>query len=186
MKSPGQSNDSNKLNFGLWINGTQVSWNSSANDDADGDTTDNPTYGRGSMGYYVAPVSAGQTLNIQVQCYNSHGTNNYWGEAQVLAFLCPWITPMQDYTPAAFSFAQDSTFYALLEPLYQNVSMTSKLGKKRFMSFGDATDYYSEASGSGILEHTYQFDVVDVPSSVWVVSCTGYIVCISYVGVDAR
>lgn len=73
-----------------------------------------------------------------------------------------------------------------LEPLYDNgTSYSSKVGKQRFKSFGGATDYYSILSGTGIVQHSYTFDVVDVASSVWLVSSTT-IVCISYVGVEAR
>jgi hypothetical protein len=185
LKSTPEGPDGSKISIRLYINGTYVAWTTRTNDDADGDTSDNATYGCGASGSYIAPVAVNQTLNIQVQGYMNNATPNVevWGTM----FLCPWLTPMQDYQPATFSFAQDSTFYAILEPLAENASIWSKIGKKRFISFGNATDYYSIASaGSGIVEHTYIFDVVDVPSSQWIVSCTGYIVCISYVGVDAR
>lgn len=182
MKNPGESNDSGKINIQLFINGVQVSWTSRANDDADGNTT-NPSYGRGADGYYAIPVAANQTLNIQVQAYvNASAT----AECYLTAFLCPWITPAQDYQPVDFIFPQGSTFYAWLEPLYNNsTAFASKIGMKRFKSFGDSTDYYSVVSGTGILQHSYMLDVVDVGSATWVVSSTT-IVCISYLAVDVR
>jgi len=91
-----------------------------------------------------------------------------------------------DYSPVDLVFPQGSVFYGYLEPLATDLSKSSKLGMKRFKSFGDSTDYYSVVSGTGIVQHSYTLDVVDVPSAVWIVSCTNAIVCISYVAVDAK
>jgi len=91
-----------------------------------------------------------------------------------------------DYSPVDIVFPQGSVFYAYLEPLGADLTKSSKLGMKRFKSFGDSTDYYSVVSGIGILQHSYTLDVVDVPSIIWTVTCAGAIVCISYVAVDAK
>jgi hypothetical protein len=183
MKNPGDSMDGGKLNVGLWINGSQVSWAQKANDDADG-SANNPSYGLGCAdGVYISSVAPGQTLNIKVQIYVDGAKN---GEVYLFAFLCPWITPMVDYSPVNLIFPQGSVFYAYLEPLYSDQTKSSKLGMTRFKSFGDSTDFYSVASGTGILQHSYTLDVVDVLSCVWIVSCSTAIVCISYIAVDAK
>jgi len=184
MKNVGDSNDSAKVNTTLYINDVQVNWTSRANDDADGSAS-NPTYGRGADGVYIYPVVANQTLNIKVKMWIDFAGN--YGEVYLCAFLCPWITPMgTDYSPVDLVFAQCSVFYAYLEPLGADLTKSSKLGMKRFKSFGDSTDYYSVVSGTGILQHSYTLDVVDVPSIIWTVTCTYAIVCISYVAVDAK
>lgn len=184
MKNIGDSNDSGKVNATLWINDAQVNWATRANDDADGGST-NTSYGRGSEGYYFVPVSANQTLDVKVKV-SWTGTGNV--RCYLTVLLCPWIlSPVStDYSFALLSFSQGSTFYAYLEPLYADVTKASKIGMKRFSSLGDSTDYYSLSSGLGILIHSYTFDVVDVPSSVWAVNPSGNIVCVSYIGVDLR
>jgi hypothetical protein len=182
LKNPGESNDAGKINVQLFINGSQVSWTGRANDDADGSSS-NPSYGVRACGYLWTTVAANQTLNVQVQAYDSAGATVY---AVAAILLCPWITPAQNYSPVSLSFSQGSTFYAWLEPLHNNTSQfASKIGKQRFYSFGDSTDYYSVLAGTGILQHTYMFDVCDVASSVWLIVSTT-IVCVSYVGADIR
>jgi hypothetical protein len=183
FKNVGDSDDSTKLNVKLFINDSQVNFTSKNNDDAEGNTS-NPTYGRGGIGYYISTVTPNQTLNLKVKITQNTTPDN----AQVTMFvlLCPWITPAQDYQPVDLAFPQGSTFYAWLEPLYNNsTSFASKIGMKRFKSFGDSTDYYSVLSGTGILQHSYMLDVVDFDSATWVVSSTT-IVCISYLAVDVR
>lgn len=183
MKNIGDSNDSAKLNTTLYINDVQVSWTSRANDDADGNSS-NPTYGLGADGVYLYPVAANQTLNVKVKMFIDTPVN---GEVYIAAFLCPWFTPTgTDHSPATLIFPQGSVFYAYLEPLGADLTKSSKLGMKRFKSFGDSTDYYSVVSGTGILQHSYTLDVVDVPSIIWTVTCASAIVCISYVAVDAK
>jgi hypothetical protein len=181
MKSSGESNDGGKINVKLFINDVQVNWGPRANDDADGNTS-NPSYGRGSRGTYCYPMVAGQTFNIKVKAYDSVAATV---QCYVRAFLCPWITCGADYQPVTLDFPQGSTFYVFLEPLYVDTVKYSKLGKVRFKSFGDSTDYYSTVSGTGILQHAYTFDPVAAAAIVWVVSCVD-IVCISYVAADVK
>ncbi len=187
MKNAGESDEYGKVNAKLFLNGTQISWTARANDDADGDTSDNPTYAKGSDGYYYALVSPNQNLEITIKA-NTGGAGFEQAEAYMIAFLCPWIiSPVSyDYSVVDLDFPQGSTFYAYLEPLYVDATKASKIGMVRFKSFGDATDYYSVVSGTGILVHTYTLDVVDVASAQWVVNPSGNVVCISYIAVDVR
>ncbi|MDT8781105.1 MAG: hypothetical protein IAX22_00465 [Candidatus Bathyarchaeota archaeon] len=182
-KNIGEASDANKHNLRLYVNSVQVSWNDRKYDDQISSTS-NPTYARGSFGFACLPVNAGQTLNIKV--YDYHSTSNRYCQLYLTAVLCPWITTNQAYQPVALDFPQGSTFYAVLEPFYENsTTKNSKLGKARGISFGDATDFWSVASGVDVLVHTYTFEVADVSSCEWLVSCSAY-VCVSHVGVDVR
>jgi hypothetical protein len=184
MKNVGDSGDASKINVKLFINTVQVSWTTRVNDDADGNAA-NPTYGKGSLGQHWAIVTPNQSLRIQVEA-NLGGGGFETAEAYMVAFLCPWITIGVDAQPVLLSFSQGSTFYVYLEPLYVDSSKSSKIGKLRFKSFGDATDYYSIVSGTGILIHSYTFETVDVASVQWVISGASFSFCISYIGVDVR
>ena len=70
------------------------------------------------------------------------------------------------------------------EPLDVDPTKNSKIGKIRSVSYGDATDYYSAASGTGILSHSYTFEIVKVPTVS--VFASGLGACLSYVAVDMR
>jgi len=52
------------------------------------------------------------------------------------------------------------------------------------VSYGDTTDFYSTASGIGILSHSYTFETVSVTDVTIVVNGLGG--CISMVGLDER
>jgi hypothetical protein len=183
MKNAGESDDSGSINFRLYINSAETGWTSRAQDD--GQRTANPTYGRGAQGNYYTIAAINQTLNVQVRALCSGAAN---AECYVFAFLCPWVLPPlgKDYAVVNLVFPQGSVFYAILEPLYVDTTKSSKIGMKRFKSLGDSTDYYSVVSGTGILQHSYTLDVVDVPSAVWNVNPATDVVCISYVAVDAK
>jgi len=176
----GESNVAAHNNCHLFINDVEVDWSDHLDDDEDADAT-NPTYGLGAKGIYIiGSVTPAQTFNVKVKSYCSTDSHTQvYG--QVL--LCPWLSPQVDYSPVTLKFGQASTFYAILEPLNTDTSKSSKLGKTRFHTFGDATDFYDVDTGTGILLASYTFEVVDVESCSWIVSCTS-IICISYLGVD--
>jgi hypothetical protein len=180
------TNDAGKINIQV---GNITGLNSgsifiSHNDDADGNTS-NPTYGLGSSTIIIGSAPVGRTITVNIVGYTDQAGLS--SECYAVAFLCPWFIPKQDHQPITLDFAQFSTFYAWLEPLLTDAVKTSKLGKTRLVSFGDATDFYSVASaGTGlILQHNYTFDILDVVTCSWIVT-SGEMICISYVGVDAR
>ncbi|MCP8316622.1 MAG: hypothetical protein H3Z51_07160, partial [archaeon] len=181
VKNAGEGNDANFFNWRLFINDVELSWTARADDC--GSQTGNITYGEGAYGYYNALLDAGTQYNLKIKCYNGFGSA-YNGRVRVKAMLCPWIIPITEYEPITLDFPQGSTFYITTEPLTSDPSKTSKIGKKRFISFGDATDYYSKATGQGILNHNYTFEIVEVANSVLLVS--GYGGCISIIGCDIR
>jgi len=184
MKNAGEGDDSGKINVRLYLNNNESGWSDRHDDDADG-VSANASYGIGSEGYWYGYTPPNQTLNIKVKALCSSARN---AECWVFVLLCPWIVPPVSYDASVvdLAFSQGSTFYAYLEPLYEDLTKASKIGMKRFKSFGDATDYYSVVSGTGILIHTYTLDVVDVVSAQWVVNPSGNVVCISYIAVDVR
>jgi hypothetical protein len=81
-------------------------------------------------------------------------------------------------------FPQGSTLYLMLEPLNLNPTKTVGVGKKRAVSFGDATDYYSVGSGTGLLSFDYTFEVVSLSDVNLYLSGLG--ACVGYIGVDTR
>jgi hypothetical protein len=180
------TNDAGKINIQV---GGITGWSTSPalmshNDDADGNAS-NPTYGLGSSAVYIGAAGVGATITVNIVGFTDQAGLS--AECWAIAFYCPWFIPKVDHQPISLNFAQFGTFYAWLEPLLTDAVKTSKLGKTRLVSFGDATDFYSVASaGTGlILQHNYTFDVLDVPSCGWIAT-SPEMICISYIGVDAR
>lgn len=182
LQNPGESTVSGKLNWRLYINDVHTAWNDRRGDFESGQT-DYQSYSEGAYGLYKAERTAGETINVKVKVYNAIG-----GGASVRAiltpFICPWIIPDTEYQPLSLSFPQGSTLYITLEPLSSDPTKTLKLGKRRAWSFGDATDYYSTASGTGILYWNYTFEVVEVSNCLLLIGGSGG--CISVIAVDVR
>jgi hypothetical protein len=72
----------------------------------------------------------------------------------------------------------------VFESLDADPTKNSKIGKVRAVTYGDATDYYSTATGTGILSHIYTFELVEIGSVTLTVNGLGG--CISLVGLDDR
>jgi len=103
----------------------------------------------------------------------------------ILVIVCPWILNDEtDFEPVALEFPQGSTLYIMTEPLLTNPTVNIKIGKERAVSFGDAADYYSTASGTGILQHDYTFNEVKIGKVLLLVYGKG--AGISSLGVDIR
>jgi hypothetical protein len=103
----------------------------------------------------------------------------------ICVMMCPWILNSEtDFEPVVLDFPQGSTLYIITEPLLTNSTVNIKIGKERAVSFGDATDYYSTASGTGILQHDYTFNDVKIGKVLLLVHGKG--ACISSLGVDIR
>ena len=121
---------------------------------------------------YISPATldASHTINVSAGSY--------------AAVLSPWILSNVDTQVLNLNFPQGSTLYHTLEPLWLDPTKALKIGQKRAVSFGDSTDYYYTASGTGILNASYTFESVSVSNCVLVVS--GYGGCISIIAVDVR
>lgn len=181
LKNPGESNDSGFINWKIYLDGVQLAWTERREDWGGSDT--NPDYGRGAYGRLVALADPGTARTLRIDVYNWYGTTQTC-TAQVDFVICPWILADVYYEPVSLDFPQGSTLYVYAEPLGQNLTKFISVGKVRFVSFGDATDYYKTVSGTGILTFDYNFEVVEVVNSV--LNVKGYGGCISTIGVDVR
>ncbi|MEM2249051.1 MAG: hypothetical protein QXJ46_06045 [Candidatus Bathyarchaeia archaeon] len=180
LKNPGESNDSGKLNWRLFINNIQVSWTGRRGDN-ESSLTDNITYSEGAYGYYETVINADQTVNIKLKVYNATGSSLNV-RAIMYIFMCPWIIGAQAYEPLNLTFPQGSTLYLVLEPLNSDPTKTIQLGGARAWDLG--YNYYNTASGTGILYWNYTFESVEVGQCVLLVSGNGG--CISIIAVDVR
>ena len=180
-KNSGEGNEAGKLSWKIYVDGAQKDWTDRKEDYSA--YADNPTYGEGAYGFLVIPVDAGSTWKLKINVYNDTGAARNC-RVYVKVVLCPWIIPNEEYEPITLDFAQGSTFYIVLEPLESDPTKAVKIGKVRFVSHGDATDFYSMASGTSLLPHSYTFETVEVEESLMLVS--GFGGCISILAVDER
>ncbi len=98
---------------------------------------------------------------------------------------CPWILSDTPAFPvAANSFSQGSTIYCFAEPLFNDPTKNIYVGKPRAISFGAASLYYAQASGTGIINFSYLFDIADLTSIQLLAAGLGG--CIATVAVDVR
>jgi hypothetical protein len=153
----------------LSADGVQVDWTTRIQDTDSDETAYANYYGSLSVGVSHAFVITTDNANTVVH---------------ISIVACPWLLATADNEPMTLDFGQLSTLYLVLEPLDADPAKNSKIGKVRAVSYGDATDYYSTATGTGILSHSYTFELVDVTSVTAVVNGLGG--CISLVGLDER
>lgn len=179
-KNPGEA-DETAFNWKLYQAGVQVSWYDRLKDDnAD---SSNPTYGPGAYGMYIVALDPNTQYTFRFDVSNAYGTT--YCQCEVNIIFCPWLIHGNFlFQPVTLAFPQQSTFYAVFEPLGEDNIKYSKIGCVRGISFGDTTDYYSTASGTGILTHNYTFEAVDIANIIWLVQ--GINACISIIGVDVR
>ncbi|RJS76236.1 hypothetical protein CW712_02380 [Candidatus Bathyarchaeota archaeon] len=186
VKNAGEPNESSPdgswFNWRIYVNDTQKDWTERRNDRGTSDGSLGS--GVGAYGQLRLVLDPGTTYNLKVKAYNGI-SSAYNGRAVVEIMLCPWIMTDEDYEPVSLDFPQGSTLYVTIEPLHDNTATKYvRVGKQRFVSFGDSTDYYKALSGTGILEFNYTFETVEVVNSVLHVK--GYGGCVSIIGVDAR
>ncbi|MCD6528774.1 hypothetical protein J7L06_00580 [Candidatus Bathyarchaeota archaeon] len=163
--------ESNTNSVKVSVDGVGLSWVERVNDDID------KFYGA-SFGIATTTLTVDESHTITVTKSNTDTV------VYISLILCPWIIPYDAYQPLSLGFPQGSTLYLTLEPLIDDPAKNVKLGKKRAVSLGDSTDYYSTATGTGILSWNYTFETVEVENCVLLVE--GYGACISVVGIDVR
>jgi len=182
LHNPGESLAGSYIYFKLYIDGVQVSW-----DDRDGDTStdwSNLDYGEGAYGKYTkGDCGVNKTVAVRVDAYNHHGSD-VSSRVVLKIVVTPWLMPKNEYQPITLSFPQLSTLYIVLEPAEANPTKTIKIGRTRFVSFGDSTDYYSSSSGTNILSLSYTFESVSVADSWLMIG--GFGGCVSIIAVDMR
>ncbi|MEM3579475.1 MAG: hypothetical protein QXL54_04570 [Candidatus Bathyarchaeia archaeon] len=153
----------------LLVDGVQYAWTDRRND---------PTSGEVSWAVAAIPASLDEAHTITIEKGNSATAVN------ISVTFSPWLLPKVDVEALSLLVPQGSTVYVTLEPLFLNPTKIVKLGKKRAVTFGDSTDFYSTASGTGILNWNYTFESVSVEQVSLFVS--GFGGCISIIGVDVR
>ena len=157
------------------VDGDYQTWDEKENDDE----SNSNYYGYGGYAIIAKTLTAGEDHTIEIEKANADTT------VYISVVFCPWILPYtEDYQPLTLDFPQGSTLYLTLEPLFSDPTKNVKVGKKRAVSFGDSTDYYYTASGTGILAANYTFETVEVEGCILQVS--GFGGCISIIGVDVR
>jgi hypothetical protein len=151
------------------VDGYQVSWTGRIHDTGSNET---------AYAYCYRTKSVGSAHTIAITKDNANTV------VHISVFACPWLLAGIDNEPMTLDFREGSTLYLVLEPLNADNTKTSEIGKVRAVSYGDTTDFYSTASGTGILSHSYTFELVKVSSVSVVVSGLGG--CVSMVGLDEK
>ena len=171
-----------KLNWKLYIDGAQADWPNRVNDY--GADASNSTFADGAYSFLHNVYVAATAKTVKITCQNQHATDHIDVGAYVWAHITPWIIHSSSYEPVNLQFPQGSTCYVVTEPCATDPSKNTKIGKVRFASYGDTTDFYSIETGTGILIHDYIFETV-VPESC-ILNVSGEGGCISMLAVDIR
>jgi len=153
----------------LSVDGVQVDW-----------TTRNQDSGSKENAYanYHCPLSVGSSHTFAITKDNANTV------VHISIVATPWLLASVANEPVTLDFPQGSTIYLILEPLDADPTKNVKLGKKRCVSFGDSTDYYSTGSGTGILSWNYTFETVKVGDVTLTVNGLGG--CVSIIACDIR
>jgi hypothetical protein len=155
----------------VYVDGVQRSWSERWQDAYSG------TYG-GAAAKLRMELAAGQSHTV------SFSKRNAGTAVSCTAILCPWLPYETMLQPLEPGYPQGSTVYVTLEPLTADPEKSVYAGKPRAVSLGEATDYYSKASGTGVLAFYYTLESVDASSCPVYVSGNG--ACVSVIGVDVR
>mgnify|MGYP000450986501 CR=1 FL=1 len=177
LKNPGEADEA-CLNWKIYVDDVQQNWSSRVND-----LNSTTAYCEGAYGRLSFQADCGATKTIRIDVYNNSGATRTV-KLYMIILYSPWILDDESDFPVALDFPQGSTLYVTLEPLGIEQTKAVKIGKKRAASFGDSTDYYYIASGTGIINANYTFETVEVGSCVLVAG--GYGACVSIIGVDVR
>jgi len=153
----------------LAVDGTQITWT---------DRIQDTTPYENAYAYYYCSLSVGSAHTFAITKDNANTV------VHISIIGCPWLLFASLNEPMNLDFLQLSTLYLTYEPLDVDPTKSSKIGKIRSVSYGDTTDYYSAASGTGILSHSYTFEIVKVPTVS--VFASGLGACLAYVAVDMR
>ncbi|MCW4002424.1 MAG: hypothetical protein NWE95_00720 [Candidatus Bathyarchaeota archaeon] len=174
ITSSGQTNfenvgDSLTNGVSLAVDGAQVNWTERYQDTG----TNN-----GASAMYACSLSVGTSHSFAISKDNGSTA------VHISIYASPWLLFGTVNQPVTLGFPQGSTLYLMLEPLNLNPTKTVGVGKKRAVSFGDATDYYSTGSGTGLLSFSCTLDVVSVSDvNLYLAGLGG---CVGYIGVDTR
>jgi len=181
------STSSGKHGVKLQIDGSFQNWDFRYDDDSDGDNS-NLLYGEGSFALAKFKKNAGDQVHIVLIGYDETGSSMDM-TVDMWVFACPWILPGGWSEPVSLDFPIYSTLNVTVEPLMYTANAYVYLGKNRVKSFGNDTDYYDSASGSGIFTFSHTFEKIK-PSALQLLflaaSSPMWASCISSIMVDVR
>jgi hypothetical protein len=165
----------------MTVDSVQVNWTERNQDTGNNETSSASYYGVLSVGSAHTFALTKRNVNTQVD---------------ITVYACPWILTASSYEPVTMDFSQGSTIYFMLEPLSGDITKFIGVGKKRAVSYGNSTDYYSTSSGTGLLSFSYTFENVAPNSTPLYVngflatdpdlSPYGGCGCVGFIGVDMR
>jgi hypothetical protein len=160
----------------ITVDGVQRNWTERRNDNIIGSFSS--LFGAG-LGRLHVSLAAGSNHTVSI------GTSDPTTVVNISLCYSPWLLSAESmFEPVSLDFPQGSTLYVVGEPLSANPTKNIRVGKKRAVSFGSATDYYSAASGTDILSWSYTFEIVEVTNVVLVTD--GWGGCVGAIGVDVR
>ena len=160
----------------ITVDGTQRNWTERKQDNIAGQSS--VIYGA-ALGRLHISLAAGSNHTVSIAKTNANTVVN------ISLCYSPWLLSADTtFEPVSLDFPQGSTLYVVAEPLSANPTKNIKVGKKRAVSFGSATDYYSTASGTDILSWSYTFEIVEVTNATLAVD--GWGGCIGAIAVDVR
>lgn len=188
FRNNGESDTSDRINWKLYINGIRTDWTEKGGTSecgTDYQTTSNLGYGEGICGRYWKSVEAGTAVTVRVDAYNNATGGTRTCNVYVYVVWSPWVLgPNTDHEPIDLDVSQFSTVYLELEPLMADPDKYLNIGKARAISFGSATDFYYSAHGTGLLNASYSFELIEAAGML--VFAYGKDGCISHIGVDER
>ncbi len=154
----------------VYVEGSQKDWRIAFNDSNAKEC---------AYGLCATKADVGQDISIQILKDNANTV------VHINVIACPWILIDEtDFEPIELTFPQGSTLYLMLEPLIADETKYIKIGTVRTVTFGDTTDYYSTATGTGILKHNVLFQ--EVKNGAVNLFMYGFRGCISSIGIDIR
>ncbi|MAH42873.1 hypothetical protein CL614_04085 [archaeon] len=188
-------------NAKVFLDDVQIDWYDSSDTLHTGT---NPTYGKGSSGKIIIPLTAGASHTLKIKIYNGSGADDN-GRVYLQAYVNPWFLGNENETdfysePVNFSFLQGSTIYLITEDVwgtgrgtiggsdgYLDVSHTKTIyigAPRAITSYVESDDYYSVSTGANRLTTSFTLNYYDPASSI--LRCCGFTGGISIIGVDVR
>jgi hypothetical protein len=126
------------------------------------------------------PLSVGTQHSIYATTGNSSAT------MYISIIACPWIltTAARLHQPVTLSFPQQSTLYAIIDPLFNDTFKECFVGKPKGVSFGAASDYYGYASAATGSNVSFSFTFDSVNTLYVIMSADGLGCCIDNITAD--
>ncbi len=149
------------------VDGAQLSW-----DERIQDTTNGVDYACARL---AQPFTTGTAHTVAVSKRYANTT------VYITIVACPWILPTANAELFDNDFSGNSTITITLNPLFADPTKYAFVGTRRGVSFGDATDFYMSASGTGLLIFSVTYTGFNEKLPIFIRGLGG---CIEAVGID--